>query len=178
MPSVVVVHDPEGVEAEGEILEGQRAEVARSRGIAVLPVVPALLRRNAFAGWARRAYGRGWRYDAARGSRGCPLTLHVAADHPTIHWTARIVRDETLGEPSGTLRFATDTAQISSSATGIINEENPPNLATLGAPDAHGGWTISGRAQANVPGDTFLAFQLFGQLAGARVAWFAASQTA
>jgi hypothetical protein len=175
--SYVVIYDPEGDEPEGEILDGQRAEVARSRGVVTLPVVAALMRRNAFAGWAKRAYGRGWKYDAHKAARGCPLSLHVDAGYPVVHWVARLVRDESLGAPSGTLRFASDTAQISSYATGITNDSSPQALSALGEPDEDGGWTISGRAHANVRGDSFLAFQLFGQLSGARVAWFAVSQT-
>jgi len=176
--SHVVIFDPQGIEPEGEVLNGQAAEVAKARGVAMLPIVTPLLRRNAFAGWAKRAYGRGWKFDPTKSSRGCPLSLHADPQFPIITWTARIVRDDAMGDVSGTLRFAADTAQSNSLATGINNETPPVSIPALGAPDELNGWTIGGRARVSIPGDSFIAFQLFGQLSGARVEWFAASQTA
>lgn len=173
----VVIFDPDGVEPEGEILEKQRAAVANARGVVSLPVVPALLSRNAFAGWSKRSYGRGWKYDPNKAGRGCPLAIHVDRGYRTVNWVARIVRDEKLGAIGGSLRLAADTAQMSSLATGIINDVSPPAVSTLGDADSAGGWTISGRATVNIPGDAFIGFQLYGQLSGARVAWFAASQS-
>lgn len=175
--SHVVVHDPNGVEPEGEVLVGNHAEVARSRGVVLLPLEQAVLKRSAFSGWARRAYGRGWMFDGRRSSRGCPLMLHVSPEYPLIHWVARIVVDAELGPLSGMLRLAADTAQMGAHATGLMPESPPVNVPDLGPPDANGGWFVGGSARANIPADMFLAFQLYGTLTGARVQWFAASQS-
>jgi len=174
---VVVVHDPAGVEPEGEVLIDNRAEVARARGVATLPVVPELMKRGAFAGWAKRAYGRGWVFDPRRSSRGCPLMLHVTPEYPVIHWLARVVVDAELGSLGGTLRIASDTAQVGAHATGLMPETSPVSMLHLGPPDAGGGWFVGGRARADIPADMFLAVQLYGTLMGARVQWFAMSQS-
>ena len=86
---IVVLHDPSGKHAEGEILTANVAEVAKSKHVVTIPIIPQLLRDNAFAGYAKRAYGRGWTFDAQKAGRGCPLALHVDAEYPTLHWAAR-----------------------------------------------------------------------------------------
>lgn len=174
---IVTIYDPEGIEPEGELLTGNRAEVARARGVITLPVEADIIRRSAFAGWAKRAYGKGWQYTSHQGSRGCPIMLHASPQFPAIHWAARLVRDPALGEVGGSLRLATDTAQLGAHPTGMMPESGPVQASELGAPDGGGGWIISGRARANIPADMFLALQLYGTLAGARVQWFAVSQT-
>ena len=98
---VVVVFDPEGIEPEGELLTGHKADVAKARGVVTLLVVPELMRRSAFGGWSTRSYGRGWQYDPAKGTRGCPLMLHVSPEFPLVHWVARLVIDPDLGSLRG-----------------------------------------------------------------------------
>lgn len=173
---IVVLYDPSGKHAEGEILTANAAEVAKSRGVATLPIVPQLLRDNAFAGYAKRAYGRGWTFDAQKAGRGCPLALHVDAEYPTIHWAARILADGPA-RIDGTLRMATDTAQMNASAIGLAPKTAPIQLAALGDPDANGGWTIGGSATASIPGAMFIGLQLYGMAQNVRVLWFAASQS-
>ena len=178
MSAQVVIFDPEGIELEGELLTGNRAEVARARGVVCLPVVPDAIRRSAFAGWAKRSYGSGWLYTSHQGTRGCPIMLHASPVLPIIHWKAQVAVDASLGTVGGTLRLAIDTAQLGAHPAGLMPESNPVVIGALGEPDARGGWIVGGRARANIPADMFLALQLYGALAGARVQWFAVSQTA
>jgi len=173
---IVVLHDSSGKYAEGEILTANAAEVAKSKGVATLPIVPQLLRDNSFAGYAKRAYGRGWAFEAHKAGRGCPLALHVDAEYSTIHWAARLLVDGP-GRVDGTLRMATDTAQVNASAIGLSPLTAPIQLSALGEPDAQGGWTIGGSATASIPGAMFIGLQLYGMAQNVRVAWFAASQS-
>ena len=173
---IVVLHDPSGKHAEGEILTANVAEVAKSKHVVTIPIIPQLLRDNAFAGYAKRAYGRGWTFDAQKAGRGCPLALHVDAEYPTLHWAARILIDGP-GRVDGTLRLATDTAQINASAIGLSPITSPIQLSTLGEPDEQGGWTIGGKATASIPGAMFIGLQLYGMAQNVRVLWFAASQS-
>lgn len=178
MRHAVIVHDPKGHEPEGEILSGNAIGVAQARGLILLPVEIDVLRRGGLSGWAKRAYGRGWSYDAIVASRGCPLVLHVSPSFPLIVWCARVQSTDPSGAGvSGALRLAPDTAQPGAGALGMSPETSPVQLPTLGPPDEDGGWTIGGRARASIPGDMFLALQLYGQVGGARVTWFTASQT-
>ena len=181
MKHAVVVEDPAGELLEGEILSGNAIGVAQARDVVLLPVEYDLLRRGGVSGWSKRAYGRGWRYDAVSATRGCPLVLHVAADFPLIEWKARL-----QGEPggptagslvTGSLRMASDTAAAGGGALGMAPETASVQLQLLEAPDAGGGWIIGGRSRAMIPGDMFLTLQLYGLVDGARVVWFAASQT-
>lgn len=180
MKHAVVVYDPTGNEPEGEILTGNAIGVAKARGAVLLPVELDLLRRGGASGWSKRSYGRGWRYNAVAAARGCPLVLHMTAGFPVVEWVARVVADDPEGAPTntaGSLRLATDTAQAGASASGLAPDTSPVSIPALGAPDAGGGWTIGGRARAMVTSDMLLALQLYGQIGGARVLWFAASQT-
>jgi hypothetical protein len=176
MKHAVVIHDSKRELFEGEILSGNAVGVAVARGVVVLPVEVDLLRRSGLSGWSKRSYGRGWKYDAIAASRGCPLVIHVAPQFPILEWRARLVVDGD-GPPHGALRFAADTASVNASATGIMPETGAVQMADLGAPDADGGWFIGGRGRASIPADLSLALQLYGQVGGARVSWFAVSQT-
>ena len=176
----VVVYDPSGVEPDGEILTGNAIGVARARGVVLLPVELDVLRRGGVSGWSKRSYGRGWRYDAVAASRGCPLVLHMTAGYPVVTWVARLEATDPEGAPTntaGSLRIAPDTAQVGASAAGLAPEASPIQIPSLGPPDAAGGWTIGGRSLASVSSDLMLGLQLYGQIGGARVLWFAASQT-
>lgn len=176
MKHAVVIYDSKGDLYEGEILSGNAVGVAAARGVALLPVETDILRRSGISGWSKRCYGRGWKYDAIAASRGCPLVLHVAQAFPILEWRARLIPDGD-GPPHGALRFAADTAAVNASPTGIMPETGAAQMAALGPLDDDGGWTIGGRARASIPGDMALALQLYGQVGGARVIWFAASQT-
>ena len=174
--SAVVIHDPSGEELEGEILSSRRLDVARARGVALLPVDVALLRSGALSGYAKRCYGRGWRFDHTRPGRGCPLVLHAARAYPIIHWVVRLVPDEGPPRREGHLRISVDTAQPGAVAAGLSPMEGPLNPASLGEPDAAGGWTWAGSSRVTLAGDQLLGLMLYGALAGLRVAWWAASQ--
>lgn len=176
MATAVVIHDPSGTEPEGELLSGQKLDVARSRGAVVLPVDPVLLRTGAMSGYAKRAYGRGWTYDANRPARGCPLILHADKGYPLLHWVVRLVPGEAGARRDGHLRVAMDTAQPGAVAAGLSPVEGPLNASTLGDPDEHGGWTWRGSSRVTLAGDQFLGLTLYGALSGLRVAWWAVSQ--
>lgn len=176
MRHAVIVHDPSGREPEGDVLSGNAIGVAAARGVVLLPVELDELRRGGVSGWSKRAYGRGWEYNAIAAARGCPLVLHISPQYPIIEWRARVQADP-AGSLSGSLRLAPDTAQPGAGALGLAPETPAVQLQTLGPPDEAGGWCIGGRARASIPGDMFLALQLYGQVGGARVLWFAASQT-
>ncbi len=176
MNHAVVIHDPEGREPEGEILSRNAIGVAHARGAVLLPVELDTMRRGGVCGWSKRHYGRGWQYDAVVASRGCPLILHVSPEYPVIVWCARLQADPD-GSVSGSLRLAPDTAQVGAGACGLAPENSAIQIQALGPPDQDGGWFIGGRSRASIPADMFLGLQLYGQVGGARVLWFAASQT-
>lgn len=180
MKHAVIVFDPTNTDPEGEIITGNAVGVARARGAVLLPIELDLLRRGGVSGWVKRSYGRGWRYDAVAAARGCPLVLHVTAGYPGIEWAARLQADDPAGAPvntAGSLRLAADTAQAGAQAAGISPDTSPVALPALGAPDKQGGWTIGGRSRLMATSDMMVGLQLYGQIGGARVIWFAASQS-
>lgn len=187
MRHAVVVFDPSGNQLDGEVISGNAIGVAQARGVALLPVELELLRHGGVSGYSKRSYGRGWRYNPVGATRGCPLVLHVSAGFDALEWCARILPETPppaaegeVAEPlplGGSIRMAPDTAQVGAGAIGISPETPAIQLQLLGPPDAAGGWTVTGRARMGITGDMFLALQLYGQMAGARVVWFAASQT-
>lgn len=170
----VVIYDPRGVEPEGEILSGQRLVVARSHGVETLPVDVDVMRSTALGGYAKRAYGSGWRFDALRAGRGCPLVLYASAAHQRLHWCIRLVA--TSPEPQGQLRVAVDTGQLGVHAAGLSPVTPPIMVVELGEPDAVGGWTCRGHGTISMQSDALAGFMLYGTLSGARVAWWAVSQ--
>jgi len=170
----VVIFDPHGVEPEGEILTAQRLAVARSHGVVALPVDVDMMRATALGGYAKRSYGKGWRFDALRAGRGCPLVLYAAAAHPTLHWAVRLVADGP--ERHGQLRVAVDTGQLGVNASGLSPVTPPILPADLGEPDAGGGWTCIGHGTLSLRDDSLAGFMLYGTLTGVRVAWWAVSQ--
>lgn len=174
--SAVVLFDPSGEEPEGEVLSGHRLAAARSRGVEALPVDVTLLRSGALSGYARRCYGRGWRYDANQSGRGCPLVLYASTQYPEIHWLVRLIPDPELHQRAGHLRVAVDTAQAGAQAAGLSPRGSPLNAGTLGDPDAAGGWSWRGESHVTLVGDQLLGLQLYGALSGLRVAWWAVSQ--
>lgn len=176
MRHAIVVFDPVGKEHEGEILSGNAISVAQARGVVLLPLELDALRRGGASGWVKRSYGEGWRYDPVMAARGCPLILFAEAAYPNLEWVARL-QAELEGGRCGSLRLATDTAQAGGGAAGLSPEAGPVQVQKLGDPDETGGWFIRGRARVMLPSDMFLALQLYGQVGGARVRWFAVSQT-
>jgi len=178
--NAVVVYDArKGGLLEGEILSGNAIQVAVAEGVVLLPLEIDLIRRSGISGWAKRSYGRGWRYESIAGARGCPLVLHASMKYPVIEWVARLQMDEGVDRANvtGSLRFATDTSQIGAMPVGIAPETSAVQLAHLGDADEEGGWTLRGRGRMALTGDVMLALQLYGQVGGARVTWFAASQS-
>lgn len=175
--NAVVLYDPEGIEPEGEILSAQRLSAARGRGVETLPIDVTVLRSGALAGYARRAFGRGWRFDATVAGRGCPLALYAVPQYPRLHWVVRLVPDVESVRNEGHLRVAVDTAQVGATAVGHRPLVSPLNAADLGEPDRAGGWTWRGTSEVTLPTEgRLIALMLYGALRGVRVAWWAVSQ--
>lgn len=176
----VVVWDPDEGYAEGEVVDGNVAyQLVATRRVAVLPVEPDLLLINAQSGFVVHHYGSGYAYDPAMPRIGSPIVLYMNPDYPYLNWAARLtVRGIVASAQRGALKFAADTGQRGTVlASGISEYAAAPHLETLGIPDAHGGWTIYGRSRCNARLEGFTGFGLFGTLSGARVQWFALTQT-
>ena len=91
MRHAVIVHDPSGHEPEGEVISGNAIGVAVARGVVLLPVEIDALRRGGVSGWSKRAYGRGWKYDAIVAARGyaasvCPPVAVKRVMNVTLAW--------------------------------------------------------------------------------------------
>lgn len=171
----IMVWDPLGKVAEGTIVEGPHLQAVLARsGAAVLPVDVDLLERHALAGYHRRAWGAGVLFDNMRGVRGCPMVLYVHPERRFIHWTARVER---LGdELQGTMRLTGNTGQPSAMSGGLGQGGTPIELAQLGPPDRHGGWTLAGSSQVSCTGEGYFGLSLYGSARGCRVLWSAVSQ--
>lgn len=178
MGSRIVVWDPSAKLAEGTFVEGDHQfALLKTKGIVTLPTDVDLFGRNAVAGYFRRGWGVGWPFaDQAAAQRGCPMLLFVATERPYIHWVARLVP---YGEKerAGRLRLTTNTSQIGASAGGVSPEIQAPDLAELGPPDAHSGWTIGGRSRVSTIGEGYFGLSLYGNMRGLAVVWSAVSQS-
>lgn len=174
----VVVWDPSGEMPDGSVLEGNEIAGARDRGVVLLPVHPEVLARGGAAGWAKRCYGRGWRYPAAVSSPGCPLVLQVTPGYAGIYWAARVIPDAVGAAPTGQLRLAGDQAQIGVGTFGLSLQDGPMQVERSGVPDKQGGIILAGKCRTSISSDLVFGLQLYGYLANARVLWLAASQGA
>lgn len=174
----VVVWDPSGELPDGLILEGNEIPGAKDKGVVVLPIRGELLARGGVAGWAKRCYGRGWRFSSSVSSPGCPLALQVTPGYPGIYWAARVVPDQVNAPMSGLLRLAGDPTQIGAATFGLSLDDGPVQVEKVGVPDARGGLTLMGKCRSVIGNEQLFGLQLYGYLAGARVLWLAASQGA
>lgn len=176
----VVLFDPSGKIPEGEIVDARRLEVARAMRVETLPLDLDMLRATALGGYAKRSYGSGWRFDARRPGRGCPLVVYATQRMPTLVWTIRLVPAEGDGEVaeprSGQLRVAVDTGQLGAMAATLRPETDSLNLSALGDPDEDGGWYCRGRGTMTMQGDSLVGLMIYGMASGVRVSWWAASQ--
>ena len=176
MSTGILVSDPTGLLNDGTILEPNAAQVARSKGASVLPIVPDLLSFNGISGWAKRSFGAGERFETVDNRRRCPIWLYVVPKFTVITWAARVVPVPREGEPNGRLKLALDSGRPGSLKTGLVMNDAPTLIHTLD-PDDRGGWTIGGTGQVNPTSEGFLALGLYGVLRGAAVQWLAVSQS-
>ena len=174
MQQRVIIYDPKGDRPTGEIVEGKKAELLVAHGIPSLPVEPHLLSRNGASGWVNREYGKGAALEAIASRRACPIVLYVLPGYQQINWLARVIPASAEADVSGRLRLANDTAQVNVIKGGLATAQ----FAEVdGEPDDEGGWTIAGSSRFNAGLEGFMGLCLYGTLSGARVLWFAVSQS-
>lgn len=177
MKQVIVVEDINESYYEGDMVEGTRCERLIATSAPVLPVLPDLLLRSAFSGYARRQWGQGAEFSESMPRRGCPLAMFVSPEHTDIHWMAKIVR---TGEelPSGVLRLSADTSQRGVITGGLISDTATHDIARLFAGQAQNeAIYIRGMSQLSARLEGYFGFGLYGTLKGARVRWLAVTQT-
>ena len=177
--TIIVVQDIAGAGlVEGDILAGNRAQVARQKAI-VLPVEPGLLELSAVAGYFRKNFGRGYQLTFPAAGRACPMVLYNVRERTMLHWAAYIVRDVSDHPIRGHLRLATDTRQAQVLAGGLHHDTPPVDAAkeTTRHADALGGWAVYGRARLSVQAEGYLGLCIHGALSGARILWSAVTQT-
>lgn len=172
----IVVWDPTGELPDGAVVTGNQSVGAlRNRGVAALPV-DADRAFGAVEGYFRRGWGRGWKYDAMRGERGCPMLLYVKSDRVNIYWLARLI--PTGPEPKGLLRLTTDTSKQTAFAGGLSAvEQRAVDVEQLGPPDRRGGWTIGGRTKLSVAAEGYMALNVYGVAQDLAIVWSAVSQS-
>jgi hypothetical protein len=182
----VVTWDPTGQQDEGALIADEVARALRNKGAATMPIEPDLMRIGAAAGYHRRGWGSGWTMSSVLPARIVPMVLWVARDVPNIHWQARLTPSPELqvegGIPKGglvgRLVLAADTAQQGVGSANLEQaERGRVDFEDLGQPDAHGGWTVGGRASIRQMTDGFVGLSLYGFGRGLRIKWSAITQT-
>jgi hypothetical protein len=187
-PDWIVVDDPRGEWHEGALANAARAKQLASRGVTLLPVVPAYFRASGVGGYMRRGWGAGYPLSKDAPQMHCPLLVYLdpstaasgiyRATTSILHWRARLLPAEKGTKPSGMLRATADTGQATAQNAHMAPASSAPtDLTKLGEPDERGGWTVGGEAQLNVPMKGHYGFGLYGVGPGLRVAWAAASVT-
>jgi hypothetical protein len=186
----VVIWDPDGDYWEGAIVDSQRVNELRARGVALLPCVPEVFRLAGCSGFAKRAWGAGWPLDTVVPAIVCPLTIFAPAQPVlrTLHWSARLVPAESgrarlaAGKEvaQGVLQLAA-SEQRSGQHRAVVSDSqdgtNAISIASLGKPDAEGGWTVEGRAFLHASSEGFYGLALYGCAPGLRVEWLASTLT-
>lgn len=171
----IVVADMNGKVPAGSMFEGHLADHLRQAGCIVLPVDPDLFERNPVSGYFERCWGPGWRWAGERPTRGCPMLLFVTTGVKFVHWAARAVPTE---EPQrGVLRLTSHGAVQAAGVGGLSASAEAVNLATLGAPDEHGGWNVGGQSAVSLSQDGYLSLSLYGACSGIKVLFTAVSCT-
>lgn len=175
MTTRIVVEDPSGQYAEGQLLEGNAAQLLVVAHAATLPADSDLLGRGAVSGYMRRGFGVGWRFDPHMPRRGCPLVLYVAPDRPVLHWVARLAVDDPSKPMSGVLRLGCDTSQKGVITCGLTADAQPPELARVNMGSGNGYFGGMLRFSSAIEG--FLGLSLYGTADNCRVLWVAVSQS-
>lgn len=178
----VVVWDPEGTYWEGAVVEEERSNELAARGVVSLPCVPENFGLAGFSGYAKRSWGSGYPLDA-QSSTASPLAIFAPGDpHRSLHWAARLVSFADAPETrTGQLRLAALSAYWTQNR-GTVSEaggasRNLVEIAKIGKPDEHGGWSVGGKARLDVPMPGFYGLGLYGAALGMRVAWLAVTLT-
>ena len=178
----IVVEDPAAEYWDGSIVDSRRANILSTRGVVLLPVVPALMRLSGVGGYYKRAWGAGWPLASSPPKMHAPMTIYVVPEYRTVSWAARIMgEDDNRESYQGQIRLAADGSQPHASNTaGVSGAHNTPvDFGKLGPRDEYSGWVIRGEAQILTAGaGGHFGLALYGEGAGLRVVWAAASLTA
>lgn len=181
MGQFIVVEDIQGIHPEGAIIDDIAKHKAVSDGATILPINSYLFRRNGIAGYAKRAWGSGWSFEAIPRPI-TPITLYAVPEHPNLSWAARIqptVKGKT--KLTGMVRFVCDVSQRKVIQAGLAADSRSKlavDLGSLGEPDEYGGWVIGGHGVLNVNSEGYYGFALYGNPGSTAVVWVAVSQSA
>lgn len=183
----VVVHDPENTYYEGSLVDPQRANQLRSRGVVLLPVDPELFKVSAAGGYFRRSWGAGWPLDAPHPVISAQLLIYCAPQYPQVHWVARLgLTEEATAsgqdkylDAQGSLRMVCDSSQRTPYNAKLSPQDPPVDVGSLvKTPQAEGGgWVVGGRARVQCATEGHYGFGLYGHAPGLRVLWAAISAT-
>lgn len=175
----IVVWDPEGEFWEGGLVDASRARQLEARGVILLPIVPRLFAAGGIGGFHKRAWGAGWPLPPHVPAVHCPLTIHGSKQLRALHWAARLVPENVVGEHSydGQLRFMSDLTQANVQHASYLPEGAAFELSKLGPLDPRGGWIVRGRGSLSPTTDGFMGFAFYGFGPGLKMAWAACSQS-
>lgn len=171
----VVVFDPTSTHPIGEIIEGDKLNVARRRKVVLLPADERMF-YSAMPGFFYRPWGHGWNYDGMVGERGCAMMLAVGPHHPWIYWAAQVMPIR-KGEPlHGMLRVVGNSAaggmSLGMSQDQVITPLQGYDVGPLG------GVVVGGRNNLSVTQDGMLSLSVHGVCRNVRVTWSAVAVAA
>ena len=170
----IVVWDPRGRLPEGAIVRASAQQALDELGgVAMLPVEPRLLELGPIAGYFRRSWGRGERFERMAPRRGCPMAIHAVPGYPYLHWIARLV--SAGAAPGGSLRLVPAPSPFATMSGGLSAVAEPVTLAELGDPDAWGGWTVARAVELSCSSEGLMCVALQGAAERCVVLWSAVS---
>lgn len=174
----VVVWDPKNDYWEGAIVDEEQVASLQSRGVATLPAAPEIFGQVGFAGFAKRSWGSGWPLDSNAPQQVCPLSIYYPGEpYRVLTWRARLIGTSGQGVP---LRMCPGEGRgncVRPVLQDFHGRKSAVDVARLGKPDAHGGWTVGGEVNFCVSQLGTYALALYGCAPGMRVAWVAATLT-
>lgn len=167
----------------GSIVLPSEEQALRAHEVPTIPIQDTALGRHPLAGFAHRAYGaRGHELPEAIPRVVCSLTLYALPGFRRIHWRAalRLAPGFTSwADVEGSLRLGSDSSQPGAYPAGVSAVNNPQ--ARITGRDLHLGegadYLVGGDATHSPAGECYVGLCLYGAVRGARVAWFAVSQT-
>ena len=177
MSKRVVVWDPmqDGEYPDGMLLEMTDPRLAaRRERLVTLPISPELLDKSGCAGWIKRSFGNGFTHGVSP-KFGCSVVLYAAAGYPVITWAAKL--SEIGGTPvAGYLKLAGESGKPCSASGGLVSTGQLVQMANVQFGPNHEA-IISGKCEAVVANDGYLALALYGSLEGVLVEWLAVAQS-
>lgn len=175
----VVLHDPKGKFAEGQVTDPHHARNLKLDGAALLPVFDKIIGKHGCSGFFSRHWGTGTTYHPVIANRGCPMSLFLVNEPNvnTLYWCARIVPNGEVDEPSGQLRLMPDSSTGTNGVCGFnMSPTNCADLSKLGEPDSEGGWNVYGSVPISIQMNGVQSLMLYGFARGYKVLWTAVTQ--